>query len=173
MRPEGVAAAERELKRAIRASVRVIVTSSFEDAEDAWVDFLTHAGRLNEKLRAACHGQGVDWMWWKKKMDQRRDDPLLLYVHKARNADTHRLEDIVERVRDGRHKFQLPNYGTVVYDGPNHLRPLTVRDKQGNTYDPPLWHKGRFHGYLTADMIAWLAHTHLQGLVSEASSRLR
>jgi hypothetical protein len=74
MRSEGIAAARRELKRLMRARIRFVQANDVEEKEDAWDGFLTHAGKIYSKLRAACHGQGLDWMWWKKKMDERRDD---------------------------------------------------------------------------------------------------
>jgi len=96
MRPEGVSAAQRELKRALRARNRFVSSTDIEEIEDAYDAFLTHAARIHEKLRAACYGHPLDWSWWKKKMDHRRDDPVQLYIHKARNAGTHRLEDFIE-----------------------------------------------------------------------------
>src|SRR4051812_45982882 len=123
MRPEGVAAAQRELKRALRAQAQYASTVRREESEDAYDAFLTHAGRVYEKLRAACHGQGVDWMWWRKKMDERRDDPLLLYIYKARNTETHRLEASVAWRMTKRALTPI-------------LVPLPVRDKKGEVYYP-------------------------------------
>jgi hypothetical protein len=150
MRPEGVAAASREVKRADRARMRLRRATSREDAEDAWADFLTHAGKVYGKIRAACHGHPLDWGWWGKKLDERDRDPLLLYVHKARNSDTHRLESIAA-----------------------FLDPLPVIDEHGHVYQPPTRHKGRDLNNADLVLIARLAADYLHDFVSEARSRLR
>lgn len=174
MRPEGVAAASRELKRALRARDRFVVTKDREESEDAWDAFLTHAGRVYEKLKAACYGHPRDSSWWRKKLDERRDDELLVYIHKARNSETHRLEEATKWIGAGQHRFYLHNYGTILetcrFD---HLSPLPVRDRAGAIYDPPCRHRSRFIGYMDCGTIMWLAGTYLQELVKEANSRLR
>lgn len=172
MRPEGIAAAIRELKRAGRAAKRVTAAESLEDAEDAWADFLTHANRVYLKLRAACHGQGVDWAWWRKKMDERRDEPLLAYVHHARNSDTHRLEDTTQRMPAGQHLVHSPGFGPVHYSGPNHLRALPVIDC-GVVYPVPTGFRNMALPYADVGHICLLAQIHMQHLVAEAASRLR
>jgi hypothetical protein len=173
MRSEGIAAAERELKRAVRAHKRIRSPETHEDAEDAWADFLTHANKVYLKLRAACHGQGVDWMWWKKKMDERRDDPLLVYIHHARNSDTHRLEDTTRRIPPGSHVVRMPLGGSYTYvSAVPHLRPLPVID-QGIVYPAPMEHKGQPYGFGDVGFMAYAAMMHLQSLVAEAASRLR
>lgn len=172
MRPEGVAAASREVRRSARAHRRIALAETLEEAEDAWIDFLTHAGKVYTKLRAACHGQPLDWSWWKKKMDERRDDLLLAYVHHARNCDTHRLEPMTAQIPDGQHLFDVSGMEKVQHRGPAHLRPLPVTDK-GVTYDPPIRHKNIGLAYADVGMIAFLAGLYLQELVSEAESRPR
>jgi hypothetical protein len=113
----------------------------------------------------------LDWSWWKKKMDDRRDDPLLCYVHHARNTDTHRLEDTVRRM-PGSFTMILPGLGEVNYSGPEHLLALPVTDK-GVVYPPPTEHGGMPVTYPDASYIALAARVYLQTLVNEASSRLR
>jgi hypothetical protein len=143
-----------------------------DDADEAWAEFLTHANRVYTKLRAACHGQPLDWMWWKKKMDERRDDPLLCYIHHARNCDTHRLEPMTQHVESASVMVKDPAGRDALY-GPAHLRPLPVIDKCV-TYYPPTKHKGyNLAEYVECALITHLAELHLQGLVAEAASRLR
>ena len=163
-------AANRELKRVARAHRRLSSADSFDDAEDAWADFLAHANKVYLKLRAACHGQGLDWMWWRKIMDERRDDPLLAYIHHARNSDTHRLEETVEWIPIGAHTVQVPGLGDVA-TGP-HLRALSVTDKDV-VYLPPTEHFGGPIPYPQADAISALATRYLDELVIAATFRLR
>lgn len=172
MRPEGIAAAQRELKRAARAQRRLVTADSLEDADEAWGEFLTHANRVYTKLRAACHGQGVDWMWFKKKMDERRDDPLLSYIHHARNCDTHRLEPMTEHIEAGRGQSDVPGIGKISWGGVAHLRPLPVVDK-AVTYDPPTHHFTIGIGYADCGRLSWLASMYLHEMVAEAASRRR
>lgn len=175
MRPEGVAAATRELKRALRATKQFVEAGDdFESAEDAYDTFLTHAGRVYEKLRAACHGHPLDWRWWKKKMDERRDDELLVYVHKARNAETHRLENSTIWLKPGNHQIHLQGYGPIletIYFG--QLQPLSVTDREGNVFEPPCRHRQRFFGNIDCGSMIWLAGAYLSELVQEAASRIR
>jgi hypothetical protein len=170
MRAEGVAAAARELKRAWRAHRRIVAAKTPDAAEDAWVDFLTHSNRVYLKLRAACHGHPLDWMWWRRMMDERRSDPLLSYVHHARNTDTHRLEDTVEWIADGAFKIHVVWLGDLPVG--KHLKALPVTDK-GTVYLPPTEHFGAPFPYPEAQAIAAVAAAYLSELVTEAMSRLR
>lgn len=173
MRPEGVQAAIREAKRADRARHRFNQLDA-EAAEDEWDTFLTHAGKVYTKLRAACHGHPLDWSWWKKKMDERDQDDLLLYIHKARNSDTHRLEESTRWLSPGDHFIHLKGYGVVSeHVMRKHLSPLPVRDKAGKIYNPPYRHRNRIIGYMDVLTIMWLAGIYLNELVAEANSRLR
>lgn len=158
MRSEGVAAAAREMRRAGRAHGRINMAETNEQAEDAWIDFLTHAGKVYTKLRAACYGHPLDWGWFGKKLDERDREPLALYIHKARNSETHRLDDIITARRGG---------------WPRHLRPLPVTDERGVIYQVPTHYKGLRLGDIDVATLAMFASDHLQDLVREATSRLR
>jgi hypothetical protein len=172
MRPEGVAAAAREVKRCVRAHRRISTASTYEDAEDAWANFLDCAGKVYTKLRAACHGHPRDWGWFGKKLDERGRDQLLLYIHKARNCDKYRLDNIAEH-HVGTRTITLANLGQVHHSGPLILLALPVTDKEGRVYDVPVKHKGLSIQYADAGMISFFASKHLQELVKEAASRLR
>jgi hypothetical protein len=154
MRPEGVAAAQRELKRLQRANYRLQDAwgDDLPEADEAWVEFLTHAAKIYTKLRAACFCHPLDWSWWKKRMDERRDDPMLSYIHHARNCDTHRLEGLTELIPAGN--------GNAA-----HLKALPVMDK-GVIYHPPPDHEHVIE-------IMLLSAGKIQRLVAEANSRLR
>jgi hypothetical protein len=110
-------------------------------------------------------------MWWKRKMDERRDDPLLSYIHHARNSDTHCLEDTTQRLPAGIYTVEMPN-GRFQYSSGDHLRPLPVIDK-GVTYPAPLEHNGVPHGFANVAFMALVAGEYLQFLVAEARSRIR
>ena len=172
MRPEGVAAAAREVKRCVRAHRRLSTAATIEDAEDAWANFLDCAGKVYTKLRAACHGHPKDWGWFGKKLDERSRDQLLIYIHKARNCDTHRLDDITKH-HVGTRTITLANLGQVHHSGPRLIVPLAVTDEHGKIYDVPVKHKDLAIQFADAGMIAFFASKYLQELVKEARSRLR
>lgn len=162
MRPEGIAAAQREFRRALRAYYRLSSSRSFETADDAWADFLTHAGKIYTKLRAACYGHPRDFGWYGKKLDERDSDPLLLYIHKARNSETHRLEGITLHVRANKRQGQ-----------PRHVRALPVTDANGKVYQPPTRCRDIEFTQPDVALMANLATAYLYSLVKEAASRLR
>jgi hypothetical protein len=109
-------------------------------------------------------------MWWRKIMDERREDPLLAYVHHARNADTHCLEETAEWVPDDAFTIHDERLGELPIG--QHLRALPVTDK-GVVYHPPTEHFGRPFGYPLADTIAAVAAAYLEEVLREATSRLR
>lgn len=168
-----MAAAAREAKRAERAHRRITAAESLDEAEDAWADFLANASNVFAKLRAACRGHPLDWGWYGKKLDERSRDPLLLYIHKARNASTHRLDDITERVAAGRRLTIAPGIGRVYVRFPIHIRPLPVVDQHGNVYEVPTSHRGVEFAYCDVVVMSHIAAKYLQDLVKEASSRRR
>ncbi|HEY0630344.1 MAG TPA: hypothetical protein VGD23_13545, partial [Sphingomicrobium sp.] len=62
---------------------------------------------------------------------------------------------------------------SVIENCVDHLSPLPVIGRDGNTYHPPARYKGRFLGYIDVSTIILLAINHLHDLVEEAASRLR
>ena len=83
--------------RAARALRRLKSAETLEDAEEAWDFFLHSANRVYAKLRAGALGHGRSWTWFRKKLDERGTDELLVYMHHARNCDQHRIEEITRR----------------------------------------------------------------------------
>lgn len=73
---------------------------AFEDAKNvgeqkrAWWQFLTAASAVFEKLRAGAHESGGrSSAWYGRLKAARKADPLLSYVHHARDADYHGIEE--------------------------------------------------------------------------------
>jgi hypothetical protein len=66
---------------------------SLDDAERAWLSYLTEIDTVFEKLdRAASEGEAA--RWWEGVRHERRKDPLLRYIHQARNSARHGLVEI-------------------------------------------------------------------------------
>jgi hypothetical protein len=69
---------------------------SFGEFEDAWRDYLGALGRVWSKVERACqHIRNQFEPWQQPTTNERRTDPLLRYLHHARNADTHTIQEIV------------------------------------------------------------------------------
>lgn len=67
------------------------------DQRKAWWEFLTNTSAVYEKLKAGAEkagGKSAPWMG--RIVNQRKKDPLLNYVHHARNCDYHGIEESVE-----------------------------------------------------------------------------
>ena len=77
------------LSKAKRAAQLCRGARSFEEFESYWSDFLIHAGGVLNALDAgsATTPQGRQWYGGIKRAG--RADPLVTYVHQARNAEEH------------------------------------------------------------------------------------
>ncbi len=57
--------------------------------ERAWEDFVQAIGTMHEKFKEGSKGCNKSQAWFGRVVRDRRKDPLLRYVHAARNADHH------------------------------------------------------------------------------------
>jgi hypothetical protein len=171
MDSRALGAAHRAADRAFEAAKKLQDAQSIDDAIDAWEDHLMQAGRVYEKLRAGARGHAESWKWFLKKQDQRRDDELLSYMHHARNADYHRLEDVT--YQESPFRFSgLRDGKTFEVNIPGKLKLVPVTDK-GIEYQPPKNFKGRGLKNDTAQFAALLMVIHLREIVAEAHALRR
>ena len=79
---------------------------TFDEIESAWSDFLISCATVYTKLEQGSkfHPKSVAWFGQIKRT--RRLDPLLQYVHQARNSDEHGIQDITARSAT---QFKLAN----------------------------------------------------------------
>jgi hypothetical protein len=89
--------AKARLQRAKKAIQALEAADSYEAAESAWTDFLLSASTIYSKLEQGSKSNGQSQGWFGRKKKERRDDPLLRYLHFARNSDEHGVELVVER----------------------------------------------------------------------------
>jgi hypothetical protein len=164
MKPQGVEKARYYLNKAKAALERVRVSRNFEQFSDAWVDFLAALNSVHSKLEAASEGNPKSYQWMSKKIHIRRKDPLLLYLHQARNAEEHGIEDVAEDagigvsvLGTGYIKSMVIVGGKVVSADFGHgpipkiierpkggARLVSVRNsKYGDVFDPPTEHLGK------------------------------
>lgn len=195
MNPAAVSQARQRLEKAERALTNLKAATNFKEAEEAWTDFLLAASAIYSKLEQGSKGYPQSEPWFGRKKTERRNDPLLSYIHHARNSDEHGIERIVGMTppnRDGlgrqlkfnervpiKFKCHDPKTGEQtaegegVFAGPT-IKPIRVYDRRfGDYFDPPLTHMGENIDYFDfVDGIAAAAFKYLTSLVSDAESLL-
>jgi hypothetical protein len=171
MDARALAAAHRAANRAFEAAKRLQDAETLDEQIDAWEDHLMHAARVYEKLKAGARGNQKSWAWFGKKQDERNDDELLCYMHHARNADYHRLEDVTHKEPGPRFAGKMRGERIDV-EIPGKLKLVPVTDKQIE-YQPPKMFKGRGLQNDYAYFAAFLMVIHLREMVAEAHSLRR
>jgi len=94
MLAQGIKIAEREHVLAREAYDAMRLAPDFATASRHWGEFLYRWNRVFNKLKRGAVGPAK--AWYKTREDEMRADPLLSYLHEARNADEHGIEDITE-----------------------------------------------------------------------------
>jgi hypothetical protein len=99
MNQKAIRSAHVAMQRACAAINLIENASSFEEVERGWSDFLSNIHRVFLKLfigaKQSKLSSNKDWIT--NKENEREGDPLLKYINRARGADEHGLEEIVER----------------------------------------------------------------------------
>jgi hypothetical protein len=182
------ASAKEKLENAKRKLAAMKAATNLNDLADRWSEFLTEVQRFYTRLmKATEHGPSKGWFDQVKNL--RKTDPLLRYVHHARNADEHGIERITARVRtltigdpgeyaaiehleigtDGQIKTLKVTQGTVRWH-PEQVIFVAVVDR-GETYQPPMAHLGNPICSESLISVAELAIQYLDSLISEASEK--
>lgn len=160
MNPAAIEQAKSRLLKAEKASFDLKAASSFEEAESAWSDFLLAASGVYSKLEQGAKGYSKSEPWFGVEKRLRKTDPLLRYIHFARNSDEHGIELVTSRSTDNPNlpfnhrapfKMQRLDQTTmqpvgeafdVVMAGPT-IKLVRVQDKRfGDFCDPPRTHLG-------------------------------
>jgi hypothetical protein len=89
------------LERAKRALAEFGAAKSYADAEVAWTDFILSASNIFNKLEQGAKGNGESTGWYGRQKDMRGKDPVMRYLHHARNSDEHGLQLVTLRQLDG------------------------------------------------------------------------
>ena len=192
MRLVAVAKARMRLEVASEAIRALEVAEGHEVFGKAWMTFLLAANGVHSSLEQGAKSNPQSRQWFGQKKNERRRDPLLQYLHQARNADEHGLEPIIEhvggrvKIGDGIHgggvrrvSFDSQGYATVVKDPtyPNtHIEVVqphpilsTVYDaRYGNRYAPPREHLNQPLRDLSPIGLAVLSVEYISGLIQEA-----
>jgi hypothetical protein len=192
MDKSAVAASNVSLAKATASIEAMRNAKTFQEFEAAWSDFLLAAGRVFSKLEQGAKVSGPSKDWFGRRKHTRRTDPLLSYIHHARNADEHGIERITE-LRPGSVAIgstgatsiktltiETNKEGTTKIEGetsgdplritvtPSAARLTTVFDR-GDKYEPPTEHLGAPISDPSPLVVAELALAYLRGLTDEAS----
>jgi hypothetical protein len=87
-------------EQAVLALSKLRDAESYETAERGWQDFLTATGGIFAKLEQGAKISGQSLAWFGRLKHQRKNNPVLKYIHFARNAQEHGLERVTRRDQD-------------------------------------------------------------------------
>jgi hypothetical protein len=184
-----------------RAALHVLESApTLASAEGAWSDLLLAGNAIFTKLEQGSKANGKASAWFGGIKKIRKDDPLLSYMHHARNSEEHGLEDVTKRMKAGQATitFREP-YDPKKLEGlqlridatskPGHVLVSSsnedvistkVYDKpalalvqvkdRGVYYDPPYEHQGKALADQSPVTIAGLFVDYLSGLIDDAKS---
>ncbi|RWO12613.1 MAG: hypothetical protein EOS08_30350 [Mesorhizobium sp.] len=81
-----------KLSKAKQSLQRCRSAAGFQEFASHWSDFLTHTGGVLNALEAGANGTPQGRQWWNADVKKKaRADPLLRYMHQARNVEEHEL----------------------------------------------------------------------------------
>jgi len=189
--------AKGRLRKAEKSLEALKAAANYDEAEEAWSDFLLAAATIYSKLEQGSKSRGTSAGWFGRKKKERKDDPLLRFLHHARNSDEHGIERVTdrggnpvdlmtgERLKFNERREKLiteirdPKTGAVralnmrayLY-GPS-LQMIRVHDRRfGDHCDPPTSHMGKVIDLDDNSLVgvATLGFSYLKSLVKEAES---
>src|SRR5438045_1159874 len=92
MKTTAIDKAHEHLELARAAAENLHAENGFKPYQQAWSLFLSQVSRFYSKMEQGSKGCGKSEGWFGRKKHERRSDPLLSYIHHARDADEHGLE---------------------------------------------------------------------------------
>lgn len=93
------------LAKARAALERLESSASLDERASAWSDLLLAGNAVYSKLEQGSKVSGKAAAWFGRAERVRKLDPLLAYMHHARNSEEHGIEDITSRVKAGDASF--------------------------------------------------------------------
>jgi hypothetical protein len=191
MKKIGVEQAKIRYDRAVEALSAMEQSTTFDAFEKAWAQFLLDANGVYPKLKEAARGNGTSEGWYSRKKHDRKKDPLLSYLHHARDCHEHSIEPITRRDSGGiginttgrfqihrrEGKVKITHFGDepveVQIIAP-HAKLIPVRDdRYGDTFDPPRNHLGAPLSDNSPVIVAKLALRYLDSIIAEAAKEAR
>jgi hypothetical protein len=95
MNPQAIEHAKMRLAKAEAANVVLQNSESLVETRMAWSDFLLAASGVYSKLEQGAKGHPSSRGWFGRVKRERKDTPLLKYLHHARNSDEHGIEEVL------------------------------------------------------------------------------
>ena len=166
----------------------------FQQFSHAWSAFLTSTNRIYTKLLMGARPNAKSRQWAGNKKQERKNDPLLQYLHQARNSDEHGIAPVAELIPGSFGIGTAPGHGAVVIKSivmkngiltvdahppealqltltPPQARLARVFDDRNNIwYEPPSQHLGQPVTGTDPVKVAQLALNYFEGLLTEAES---
>ena len=186
MHPDALAQASMKFQKARFVVEAMKADTSSPAVEFNWEEFLTAAHGIYSKLEQGAKTAPASKVWFNQKKHERRTDPLLTYIHQARNAEEHGIERITARTNS---HVSVPPGGMVQFipqetggwkvgetigeiGYPNDIVALVrVHDRRfGNWFDPPTTHLGQEFHDRSALAVAERAIVYLEGILAEAAA---
>jgi hypothetical protein len=161
MKQSAIDQAKQRLERARHALKRMEDAKTFASFETPWSEFLMAASGVYSKLEQGAKGCPPSEGWFGRKKHDRKKDPLLKYLHHARNTDEHGLGGTTLQFTEVKIKNDKVNGIKVdLVAGDSVIRPVgdgaeievlrrytalhAVTDtRYGDTFMPPTEHLGR------------------------------
>lgn len=191
MQLQAIELSKDRLRRARNALASYNGATSFDEAHDAWTNFLVTAAGVYAKLEQGSKGNNKSTDWFNKKKNERKIDPMLQYLHQARNADEHGFSRVARNdLAEGLNKTLKFNERVPVM-----VQPLTGDGKtpkgepmeavlagpsarlvevtnRGVTFAPPAAHLGKPlpYGLDFPDALMQAAIVYLEALIVEAEA---
>lgn len=103
MNPKALNQARERLEKAEFADHALQSAVSLKETKAAWSDFLLAANVIFSKLQQGSKGHPKSIYWFGTVVNKRKNDSLLRYLHHARNADEHGLEEVITAMKSELH----------------------------------------------------------------------
>src|SRR3954451_15443611 len=138
MKSVALVKAREHLELAKGAAKRLILDGGVRPFEQAWSEYLSQVSRFYSKMEQGAKGGRESEPWFGRRKRERKDDPLLSYVHHARNVDEHGLDHItLRRAQSLTFGFPETDEATVSFEmmvdgnGQMHVRNPRVASPKG------------------------------------------
>jgi hypothetical protein len=190
MKKAGVDKARKRLALARKHLEAARHALAFEAFEVEWYQLLVAANSADAIVESTANRDNADRPWYGYKVRQRKKDPLLRYMHQARNVDEHGIEAVTEStparieiwgddikihnlaIRGRMVKGELGGNPTIKAM-PSSVQLVTVRDdRYGDEFEPPREHLGKPLTDGSPLNVARLWLSYLEALVAEAETRV-
>lgn len=188
MKQQGLEQARERGARVYKALEILKSDAPLAERESAWLDAVQIFGTVYSKLEQAAKGSQQSEKWFAGIRSERKTDPLLKYLHHARNAGEHTIVKAATKAEIavqgritkevGTLGFRLNEFGQLVPFGSgvedfrvfeNEILLQAAFDR-GQKYLPPDEHLGQPIESNTAGEVAELMESYLNQLLAAASA---